>query len=103
MGGGEGLEPVQTLVPIAANGGKDPEVINAAACTFLHEGRKPDIRCALHIGLLCGTLLPFAGNIPMAAFASKQEQPSADYPGFKAFQTSPSTIATNDWISSYIF
>jgi hypothetical protein len=27
------------LVPFAANGGKDPEVIDAAACTFLHEGR----------------------------------------------------------------
>jgi hypothetical protein len=38
------LEPVQTLVPIAANGGKDPEVIDAAACTFLHEGREAVIR-----------------------------------------------------------
>jgi hypothetical protein len=47
--GGGGLEPVQTLVPIEANGGKDPEVIDAAACTFLHEGREPDIRCACKI------------------------------------------------------
>ena len=36
---------MQTLVPIAANGGKDPELIDAAACTFLHEWRKPDFRC----------------------------------------------------------
>ena len=36
---------MQTLVPIAANGGKDPEVIDAAACTFLHEGRTADFRC----------------------------------------------------------
>jgi hypothetical protein len=44
--GGEGLEPVQTFVPIAVNSGKDPEVIDAAACTFLHEGRIVDLRCA---------------------------------------------------------
>jgi hypothetical protein len=36
---------IQTLVPIAANGGKDLEVIDAAACTFLHEGRIVDFRC----------------------------------------------------------
>jgi hypothetical protein len=42
--GGGGLEPVQALVPIAANGGKDPKVIDAAACKFLQEGRKPDFR-----------------------------------------------------------
>ena len=35
VGGGE-LEPVQALVPIADNGGKDPEVIDAAACTSWH-------------------------------------------------------------------
>ena len=46
---------MQTLVPIAANGGKDPEVIDAAACTFLHEGRIADLRCTEHIALLlCG-------------------------------------------------
>ena len=49
VGGEEGLEPVQTLVPIAANGGKDPEVIDAAACTFLNEGRKKDVRCECEI------------------------------------------------------
>jgi hypothetical protein len=37
------------LVPIAANGGEDPEVIDAAACTFLHEGRKQDLRCECEI------------------------------------------------------
>jgi hypothetical protein len=31
-----------------------PIVTDAAPCTFLHEGRKPDFRCALHRGLLCG-------------------------------------------------
>jgi hypothetical protein len=31
--------------PIAVNSGKDPEVIDAAACTFLHEGRIADFRC----------------------------------------------------------
>ncbi len=39
VGGEEGLEPVQTLVPIAANGGKDLEVIDAASCNFYIEGR----------------------------------------------------------------
>jgi len=34
----EGLEPVQTLVPIAANGGKDPEVIDAAHVHFYMKG-----------------------------------------------------------------
>ena len=29
-------------------------VTDAALCTFRHEGRKPDLRCALHRGLLCG-------------------------------------------------
>jgi hypothetical protein len=43
--GGEGLEPVQTLVPIAANCSKNPEVTNAAAGTFLHEGREAAVRC----------------------------------------------------------
>ena len=68
-----------------------------------HGIKEVDVHSNCCLWLLCGTLLPFAGNNPMAAFASKQEQPSADYPGFKAFQTFPSTIATNDWISSYIF
>ncbi|MFT5871010.1 MAG: hypothetical protein ACI8TF_003142 [Paracoccaceae bacterium] len=36
---------MRTSVPIAPNGGKDPEVIDAAACTFLHEGRIADLRC----------------------------------------------------------
>ncbi len=31
-----GQDHIQTLVPIAANGGKDPEEIDAAAYTFLH-------------------------------------------------------------------
>jgi hypothetical protein len=39
---------VRALVPIAANGGKDPEVIDAAAYTFLHEGRSADFRCINH-------------------------------------------------------
>ena len=39
------MEPVQTLVRSAANGGFEPEVIDAAACTFLHEGRRDDLRC----------------------------------------------------------
>jgi hypothetical protein len=34
-----GIELVGTLRSIAANGCKDPEVIDAAPCTFLHEGR----------------------------------------------------------------
>ena len=47
---GEGLEPVQTLVPIAANCSKSPEVTNAAAGTFLHEGREAAVRCGLQTG-----------------------------------------------------
>ena len=43
--GDEGLEPVQTLVQSAANEGFEPEVIDAAACTFLQEGRIADLRC----------------------------------------------------------
>ena len=35
----EGLEPVQTLVPIAANCGNKPEMTNAAPCSFLHKVR----------------------------------------------------------------
>jgi len=60
---------VQTLVPIAANGGKDPEVIDAAACTFLHEGREPDFRCALHRWLLSGTNRHFAAPTPTSAIS----------------------------------
>jgi hypothetical protein len=30
---------------------KTPEVIDAAACTFLHEGREPDIRCKYEVGV----------------------------------------------------
>jgi hypothetical protein len=40
---------VRTSVPIAPNGGKDPEVIDAAACTFLHEGRRAAVRCKCEI------------------------------------------------------
>lgn len=36
--GDEGLEPVQTLVRSAANGGKDPEVIDAAHVHFYMKG-----------------------------------------------------------------
>jgi hypothetical protein len=35
---------VQTLVQSAANGGFEPEVIDAAACTFLHEWREAEVR-----------------------------------------------------------
>jgi hypothetical protein len=49
----EGLEPVQTLVPIAANARK-PKMTNAAAGTFLHEGRFAVVRCGLHGGPHCG-------------------------------------------------
>jgi hypothetical protein len=33
---------------------KKPKMTNAAPRIFLQEGRKPDLRCALHKGLLCG-------------------------------------------------
>ena len=36
---------------VAANGGLEPEVTDAAACTFLHEGRIAAIRCARMIYL----------------------------------------------------
>jgi hypothetical protein len=42
---GGGIKLGRALVPIAANCSKNPEVTNAAAGTFLHEGRKPDFRC----------------------------------------------------------
>jgi hypothetical protein len=48
-----GIEPVRTLRSIAVNGGKDPEVIDAAACTFLHEGREAVVRCAGDERQLC--------------------------------------------------
>ena len=40
----EGLEPVQTLVPIAANARK-PKMTNAAPRIFLQKGRRVCIRC----------------------------------------------------------
>ena len=58
---------MRTSVPIAPNGGKDPEVIDAAACTFLHEGREADIRRSLHRGLLCGEKCAFTAGDPMSA------------------------------------
>jgi hypothetical protein len=42
-----GLEQVQTLVQSAANGGFEPEVIDAAACTFLQEGREAAVHRAV--------------------------------------------------------
>jgi hypothetical protein len=49
----EGLEPVQTLVPIAANARK-PKMTNAAPRIFLQEGRFAVVRCAIHQGHQCG-------------------------------------------------
>ena len=66
--GAGGLEPVQSSVPIPANGGSDPEVIGAVACTFLHEGRKPVTSCNLHGGQMCGTKGEFAAFAEEAAF-----------------------------------
>ena len=54
----EGLEPVQTLVPIAANCSNKPRVTNAAAGTFLQEGRFAVVRCAIHQGHQCGQNRP---------------------------------------------
>ena len=49
----EGLEPVQTLVPIAANA-RTPKMTNAAPRIFLQEGRFAVVRCAIHQGHQCG-------------------------------------------------
>ena len=45
----------RTLVHLAANGSNEPKVPDAAACTFLHEGRFAVVRCAIHQGHQCGT------------------------------------------------
>jgi len=42
---GGGIKLERALVPIAANCSKNPEVTNAAAGTFLHEGREAAVRC----------------------------------------------------------
>jgi hypothetical protein len=39
--------------------GEGPIVTYAAPWTLLHEGRKLDLRCGLHSGLLSGTKPPF--------------------------------------------
>ena len=62
----EGLEPVQTLVPIAANARK-PKMTNAAPRIFLQEGRFAVVRCAIHQGHQCGTLLPLSSFRRMTA------------------------------------
>jgi hypothetical protein len=59
---------VRTSVPIPVNASKRSKLTDAAAGTFLHEGRKPDFRCALHRGLLSGTKLAFAALAPMSVF-----------------------------------
>jgi hypothetical protein len=41
-------------VPIPVNASKRSKLTDAAAGTFLHEGRKPDLRCGLHRLPLCG-------------------------------------------------
>jgi len=51
---GGGIKLGRALVPIAANCSKNPEVTNAAAGTFLHEGRFAVVRCAIHQGHQCG-------------------------------------------------
>ena len=66
---GGGINLVRTLVPIAANCSKNPEVTNAAAGTFLHEGREAAVRCGLHGGPHCGTLQTFAAAAPKSALA----------------------------------
>lgn len=49
---GGGINLVRTLVPIVANCSKNPEVTNAAAGTFLHEGRIAAVHCILNQCLL---------------------------------------------------
>ena len=51
---GGGIKLERALVPIAANCSKNPEVTNAAAGTFLQEGREAAVRCGLHGGPHCG-------------------------------------------------
>jgi hypothetical protein len=51
----DAIGPWRTLVLPAANGDKEPSVPNAAICTDGSYGRKADLRCALHLGLLCLT------------------------------------------------
>ena len=51
---GGGIKLKRAVVPIAANCSKNPEVTNAAAGTFLHEGREAAVRCGLHGGPHCG-------------------------------------------------
>ena len=53
--GGGGIKLERAVVPITANCSKKPEVTNAAAGTFLHEGRFAVVRCAIHQGHQCGT------------------------------------------------
>jgi hypothetical protein len=50
---------VRTLVPIAVNCSKNPGVTNAAPCTFLHEGRKPELRCVCTVSGEAPQKLPF--------------------------------------------
>ena len=67
---GGGIKLERTLVPIAANCSKKPEVTNAAAGTFLQEGRKAVVRCGLDRGPLCGTIGTFAAILPMSALVN---------------------------------
>ena len=69
--GGGGIKLERAVVPITANCSKKPEVTNAAAGTFLHEGRFAVVRCAIHQGHQCGTKLPFAAVAPMSAFEGR--------------------------------
>jgi hypothetical protein len=63
--------PVRRAAPqhleVMAKVRKGPTVTDAAPCTFLHEGRKPDFRCALHRGPLSGTKRPFAAAADASA------------------------------------
>ena len=45
FGAGGVIELVRTLVPIAVNASKKLKLTDAAAGTFLHEGRIADLRC----------------------------------------------------------
>jgi hypothetical protein len=47
-------------------------VTDAAPCTFLHEGRRADLRCGLRRGLLCELDLSYTGaNISLAKILGK--------------------------------